>query len=549
MTNKKKMLIIEDREDQRLSLKNILESRGFEVYSAGNADEARQLAELHWDDLDVVILDMRLNDPNEPRTTGADIGIEFRKKKKTFPPESLIYSIENQIDYYRLALQLGAAAYLLKEVDNLLVVVQHAKVLALRRALNGENPKITAEVARIAVCSKSPSEAILTFCRRVLKPEFDSCLGAPFVILFTEGNTTRNCADNAGLPIGDSALYHTLQALAHGNGNLTDPFILETSKLEMATDQETALLHEKLNLAAFLPLSLSSNQRLSIGILHQEESKEVPVPTDNNALCKLLAQYLRPTMLENMMSIWSQWTELRATRTSTAKLCLSVGQEIKNSIETAELERLDDLADDLNDTGQLLIQLESRNWQDENDTLSVKEVVAAAWEWIVRDEGELTTKLDIQGDCSVRAQRSDLEIIISRLLQWFSYRSKATPVDVEPIIKIECAVSQGAATVLFEDNSYRLPQKLREDMFAPFTQAISIPFADIARTKPKVMGLDTEIAAKGHPNAGRYLPLYLAKMLVEGRYHGLLEDHSDEIKERSYGHRIILQLSGASKTA
>jgi predicted heme/steroid binding protein len=43
------------------------------------------------------------------------------------------------------------------------------------------------------------------------------------------------------------------------------------------------------------------------------------------------------------------------------------------------------------------------------------------------------------------------------------------------------------------------------------------------------------------PSAGRYLPLYVAKMLVEGRYHGLLEDHSDEIKEHNYGHRILMQ--------
>lgn len=547
MVTKKKVLIVEDHEPQRIALQDMLEGCGFEVYSAGNAADARQLAELHWDELDVLVLDMQLNDPNELRTTGAAIGIEFRKKKKSFPPESLIYSSKSEIDFYRLALQLGAAAYLLKEVDGKQVVLQHVRVLALRRALNGENPKIATEVAQIAVHSRSQSEAILTFCRRVLKPEFESCLGAPFVILFTEGDTTQNCADNAGLPTGSSAFYHTLQALAHGKGNLTEPFILETSELGKPPDQETALLYEKLNLAAFLPLSLSSNLSLSIGILHQEESEEVPVPEDEKGLCKVLAQYLRPTVLENIMSIWSLWTELRATRTSTAKLCLSVGQEIKDGLETGDMEQLEDLADDLNNTGQLLIQLDTRNWQDESDTISVKEVVVETWDWIGQSEGQLATKLDLQGDCTVQAQRSDLEIIVSRLLQWLLYRSKSTPLDVEPVIKIGCETTANGATVTFEDNSQRLPKKLRDDMFAPFTQAISTPFADIASAKPMAGGVAATTPANSHLNTGRYLPLYLAKMLVEGRYHGVLEDHSDEITERNYGHRILMQFPVVNK--
>jgi DNA-binding NarL/FixJ family response regulator len=548
MMTQKKILIIEDTRELQVSLKNKLETRGFEVYSAGTVAEARRLAELHWHELDVVVLDMELDDPNDPsdpKITGADIGIEFRKKKKSFPPESLIYSSKREIDYYRLALRLGAAAYLWKEEDGLLDVVRHVRVLALRRALNGENPKIAAEVSRIAVHSRSKSDAIVTFCRRVLKPEFESCLGVPFVILFTEGNTTLNCADNAGLPTDSNAFYHTLQALAHGRGNLTDPFILNTSGLGQPPNQETALLYNKLNLGAFLPLSLSSNLRLSIGILHQGESGE----TDERELCMVLAQYLRPTVLENIMSIWSQWTELRATRTSTAKLCLSVGQEINDGLESTDLEQLENLADDLNDTGQLLIQLDSRNWQDESDAISVNEVIITVWEWVAQSEKQPPPKLYLKGDCKMQAQRSDLEIIFSRLLQWFAFRSrpKTMPLDVARVINIECEETDSGPTVTFEDNSNRLPVKLRNDLFAPFTQAISTPFDDIKTVGPKIAEGGAETAEKSHLNTGRYLPLYLAKMLVEGRYHGLLEDHSDEIEKRSYGHRIVMQFPAVNK--
>ncbi len=537
MTTKKKVLIIEDQESQRESMKYVLEQCGFEVYTAGNVADARQMAETYWESSDVAVLDMRLNDPNEPQQTGADIGIEFRKKKKGFPPETLIYSAYVEIDYYRLALQLGAAAYLSKSEDTLRDVVAHVRVLALRRALNGENPRIAETIARIAMQSKSQPEAIKTFCLRVLKPEFDSCLGAPFLILFTEKDTTQNCAGSTGLPRGSSVFYHTLQALAHGKGNLTDPFVLEANELEAPSDQETALLYKRLNYAAFLPMSLSNDLRLSIGILQEQESDDGPKPTDAKGLCKVLAQYLRPTVLENIMSMWSQWSEVRATRTSTAKLCLSVGQEIKDGIETSELERLEELADDLNDTGQLLIQIEETNLQDEIQAVSVREIIETVWKLVGASEDETPTNLDLQGDCTARAQRNDLEIIFSRMLQWFAHRSKLRPLDVEPSISIKLETTANGASIAFEDNSYQLPKPLREDMFAPFTQAISTPFAGIVSS----VGIGAENAAQGHPRTGRYLPLYLAKVLVEGRYHGLLEDRSDEIMERGYGHRILMQ--------
>jgi hypothetical protein len=115
---------------------------------------------------------------------------------------------------------------------------------------------------------------------------------------------------------------------------------------------------------------------------------------------------------------------------------------------------------------------------------------------------------------------------------------------VEPGLKIECESNKDLVTITFEDNSHRLPQKLRDDLFAPFTQAISTPFAAIEGTRGTESGAETP--GGNRLNSGRYLPLYLAKMLVEGRYRGLLEDHSDEIKERSYGHRIVMQFPAAT---
>jgi DNA-binding NarL/FixJ family response regulator len=534
----KKVLVVEDLKIYFEPLTRELETAGFMVYVARNPAEARGLAEQYWEEFDVIVLDMDLNDANELLTTGADIGIEFRQRKDSFPPESLIYSVKNQINYYRLALKLGAAAYLLKEEVDVPVVVQHVRVLALRHALNGENPKVAAEVARIAARSRTQSEAILTFCRQVLKQEFEACLGTDFVILFTEENTTINCADNAGLPEKSDPFYHTLQALAHGKGNLTEPFILEARELDRPADPDTRRLHEKFDLAAFLPLSLSNDKKLSIGIL--PKGTGLDAAADAKALCTVLAQYLRPTVLENVISIWSQWTELHATRSSTAKLCLSVGQEIKDGLESEDMEQLlSDLANDLNDTGQYLTQLDNRGGREEEPPVSVSEVVESSWDLIRPEDGQPVPRLDLQGACAVRARSSDVAIIVSRLLQWFMYRSKNVPPGIEPAIRVRCEEADGGATVVFEDNSRRLPKKLREDLFAPFTQAISTPFADLT-----VRPASGEHDGKEPLTSGRYLPLYLAKMLVEGRYRGILEDHSDEITEMGYGHRILMHLPG-----
>jgi ActR/RegA family two-component response regulator len=553
----KKVLIIEDKEPQRMAIHESLAVRGFEVYSAGRVIEARQLAEEHWKELDVAVLDMRLEDPDEPNTTGADIGIEFRMAKNSFPPESLIYSAYAEIDYYRLALKLGVAVYLSKAEDTLLDVVRHVRVLALRRALNGENPVTADKVARIAAQSESRSEAIVKFCQEIMKPEFESCLGPPFVVLFSTGNHTQNCADNGGLPQGSSQFYHTLQALAHGKGNLTEPFILEVGELETPTDPDTEKLYEKLNLAAFIPLSISQEFRLSIGIL-QENEHQTPVPEDARALCKVLAQYLRPTVLENMLSIWSQWTELRTTRSSMAKACLFVGQELEDMLPTKDnggvsisedsLGRLRNLAADLNDTGQLLAHLESRRWNNKSEPVSLREVAEVTWGWITQAEERPERSFKVEGDCNFEADRGDLEIAISRLLQWFAQRRPLTPFDEEPLISVKCGEGDAGPTIIFEDRSQRLNKKLRADMFAPFTQAVPIPFErEAEHQESNETALETS-DTKRKP-VGRYLPLYLAKMLVEGRYHGTLEDRSDEddLKDLSYRHRIVMQFPRGAK--
>lgn len=550
--SRRKVLFIEDRQQDRRAFNEIMRVRGFEVYSASSIAEARELTFKHWDEIDVAVLDMRLElypdavgSAND--VTGADIGIEAKRNNTCFPPEIIVNSAYAELDYYRLALKLGAAAYLSKqEKGNIDDVVRHVKVLALRHALNGENPRTAKNIARVASQSQSPSDAIIRFCQEILKPEMETCLDVPFVVLFSEGDKTENCADNAGLPAGFNRLYHTLQALTHGKGNATNPFVLESHKLlaDDFGDEQTPGLREKLDGAAFLPLTISPGLKLSIGIMQEGE---LGTPEDALPLCKILAQYLRPTVLEDMLSIWSQWTKIRTLRYNTAKLCLFVGQELKDvlpyedgGLSPDSLIQLNNIAEDLSDTGELLTHIEKRQWKDQDvRPVSAREAIEEAWGSVALACGEPAGDFVIEGDCAVPVDRDDLEIITSRLLHWFAQRRSTRPFDVEPLVSVKCETTEGRPTITFEDTSYRLDERLRAEMFAPFTQAVPIPFVGFS-------GKNT--SGQEVKRIGRYLPLYVAKMLVEGRYLGVLEDRSDEISGHTYGNRIVMQFPPNDKT-
>ena len=73
--------------------------------------------------------------------------------------------------------------------------------------------------------------------------------------------------------------------------------------------------------------------------------------------------------------------------------------------------QLEDLANDLNNTGQYLVQLDTHNWQDDGEDILIRELVAEAWDYASPDEAAPKIEIEVTGDCVVHAQRSDLEIV------------------------------------------------------------------------------------------------------------------------------------------
>jgi hypothetical protein len=114
------------------------------------------------------------------------------------------------------------------------------------------------------------------------------------------------------------------------------------------------------------------------------------------------------------------------------------------------------------------------------------------------------------------------------VLQWLVQRRNQTPPDIKQQINVHCDESNALTSITFEDCSHRLPHKLREQLFMPFS------ISAIPQEGTKLSG------------PGLYLPLFLAKMLVEEKYGGWLDDRSDEISS-TLGHRLVMSFPSHKK--
>src|SRR5438270_5514368 len=160
-----------------------LKARGLDVYSAETVREARYLIAELGEKIDVALLDMKLEtDPDEPRTTGADLGLELKKRCISITPEFLIRSGYSEVAYLKSALELGAAAYMSKDTY-INDIIRHVRALMLRHYLKVENPNVVEELNRIAATTKNITDSIGSFCEHIIAPTFADCLGPPFILL------------------------------------------------------------------------------------------------------------------------------------------------------------------------------------------------------------------------------------------------------------------------------------------------------------------------------------------------------------------------------
>ena len=547
-----KVLVVEDEYPQRLAYKKALEKCGFEVVAPNNVKEVRRWANELDDELAVALLDMRLiepdyEDPNDPGLTGADLGLEIRRERKRAGKLSsqqfVICSAWPNIEYYKSAVQLGVAAYLLKDemigVEGLTRLVSHIRALYLRWAIETDCLGSTQLLQEIALTSGSQEESIVRFCQEIIAPRLKESLGTPFVILLTDNKGTKCCAGTLDIPQGYSRELDDIQVMTFVDFKGTDPFIVNSQESFWRERFNQDLL-SKLDGAAFIPLPIRE-MKLTIGIL-KDTSQENQFTEDVKELGKVIVQFFNPTLIELIIKLLSEFSErsgeLKGELKGLARLCSHVGQEqlsLLNGLKTGKVESVDELqslAKDLKTTGNLLDSL----FEGDLDAEDREEIQVPAFAASIQENLKLNLEdFQILGDCTLCATREDLYIIISRMLQWFERRGTETE-GGSARVTLRCLETTTQTQLIFEDQSRRLPKTARKRLFEPFSQGKV--FSPVRKESHPKMETD-ELP-------GRYLPLFLAGKLVEVRYKGKIEDRTDELKSElsgtdiGTGHRFVL---------
>ncbi|HXU36131.1 MAG TPA: response regulator [Blastocatellia bacterium] len=523
------ILVIEDSEAQREALLLSLEMRGFSVASAGTVQEARERFSELDGQIALMVIDMRLEDSSAPGITGADLAVEFCNTHPRRRPEFLILSAYSPVDYYKLAIELGVAAYLSKEVTNNKTLVRHIRSLLIRRNLSAENDSVSRRISTIAETSRWLSETSVRFCQEIVAPVLSAFLGAPFIIIINDGRQVQACIGESELLRCSNELYEQLDRLIHHNANSDSPYVLQTAAFRSPSVMVDKDLVARLDGAVFVPLAISNNLRLSLGILKSNQD----LAEDPKPLAEVLGHYLQRAVLDPLICALKYHVELKAKREAelVAQSCVVIGQEQQAILSQAlELEAVDPSSyffrrmiassEDLRDTGQILLMLERKNPAITRESLRMTEVIQIAREEL--EELLPEDKLSVTGDCIVSGFKEELVIATSRILHFFSRRMRETDHDVSLWISVKCAQTEEGSTVTFEDYSRRLPEQLRQRLFSPFAQG---PLFSSNFDQPEERGL--------------HLPLYLAKSLLELKHGGSLEDCSSELPGE-LGHRFVV---------
>jgi DNA-binding response OmpR family regulator/signal transduction histidine kinase len=555
----KTVLVVDDQQTIRDTLVKSLEWRGFNAKGASNINQAREIVEELGSNIDVAVLDMRLQDKEHLNLTGADLGQEVRNALR-LPPEFLIFSGFTEPAYLTAASRLGTAAYLVKGPVKPDELIRHIRALALRRALNTERKEVGEKIERIAEKAYSRSAAIQHLCRQVIEPELKACLGLPALMLLSDEKGTHTFGDDPRAAGGHNAAYQMIQDWTFTQINSDGPFILHSEHAQAAPDAQTGETIQRLEGGSFLRLYSAHNLRFSIGILPSEGGGDHDLPEDPGKLASILNTYLRTPVSEllNLLERVEAAIEKAKRRTllqHTSRFCLYVGQTqrdvLNEAVEQKELDsesqyfkKLKRLASDLIATGNEFSQLSDEGAQKSavaeavSVAAVVKQAVAEVEEQFFSDRLKLVVKGE---DFDLRIDRRDLLVAVLRVLQWMAQREEKTPEEAgEPVVEVEYLTANGRAEIHFLDRSRRLSVQLREHLFEPFSQA---PPARAQAVKEEEAQPTTEQTADELP--GLYMPLYLAKMLIEQRYHGRLEDRtgkSDKLEGR-HGHHFVIRFA------
>lgn len=542
-----RVLVLEDHGSTRRSLEIELKKRGFDVLAASEIAEARrEIREAR--PFEVAVLDMRLNEVDKTAQTGADLGLEMQQELPD-PPEFLIYSAHPKPEYFRKAFELQAAAYLEKP-EPTFKVAQHVVGLALRRRLHFRDDDSRSRISALAKSGGRRSEVILRFCNELLMPEIQAVIDLPAMLLLGEatrfelGEETRSefkvhpCDVEA--PFSSSPEdFKILFDLPSLRINYSEPTTLRPGDLAGLGERGSPFTATCMSV-----LPLAKYQEFTLLLLLKPPPAEPSRAGDTEGYSRTILRYCRQQVLSHIFELGSQLAlaadrqrlavdRQRTVLSCTASIFLKIGQEIlyrlqewnraQESSKKAHIEALETLACNLRDGGEILEDLGRDHPTASATPLSVRKLVEAVWNELT-EVGDGTATLEISGEANLIGDYESTYLALTELFGWLS--SQLEP-GKRQVLTVDFSESEGDAIIAIWCPGKRLPRAYRQHLF-------EASMADAAE----------------HLAPGSHLGLYLARVLLEVRSNGRLEDRSEEEESGYHFHlRIPNEPAETSRTA
>lgn len=570
--NAKRVFVLEDQPNQLETYVRLLKRRGFEVVGAKNREDVEQVLKSD-ESFDLLLLDMNLkDDPGllELNLYGSDIGELLVTKQAAWPPEVLVMTAySTRVDFWRKAFAVGATVFLEKRELSLEETINYVCIMLLRRAVSLRNPRCNEVIGEVLNRGGRERRVLEEFFQRLVVPEFDACLGLPFIMVLEYANAS---ADEAPAPpplAAEATLSEQLAELVVKASyyvqvhDVKEPFRLDEevfqpapllapnsasdvffstrlAELLRAEEQSDAAvaLTELLEDAAFIPLQLTPDVRLSLLLVKEKTHLETFEELYPLSLAKLMVKHsldsLRMTLTNLIERLKNEQKIKQMQLQELARFCEYVGAETKRITfgveaerfvpeENTSFQRLNLLADELSEAGEFLNNLSQENSYPSR-RLMLRQVVQQAWDGLAQGGPGPSVALSFHGDCqaTVLAAEEELHFFFSRLLHWLVSFYEGD-FDVTPQVSVACRLEGSQIEIALESESVRLHKILRDSLFVPMTQRID--YDQVWEGKgPKLL-----------------FSLYLAKSLLERRYQGSLADSSDELPGE-LGHKLVIRM-------
>lgn len=541
MTDIKPLIFIqEDYETQRLAYEHSLLRRGFRVCAAGTVDEGIMLARELAGQVDVAVLDMKMdNDAVARGRTGVDVGRTLIEDRRSPAPQFLFYTAYDETSYYAAAVELGAAAYLRKSGADNMDLMRHVRTLAVASLLSSPRHAASWPEVTIANLKTSLIDALIYTCSEFLGPTLERWLGVE-CCLFVR-HQKQYIPVSAGLTAtGEAHDYLVLDSLIQSSP--TGCYISNDDVHNLSGRSPVGRLFDQVSTFTAIEIATVGELKVLAAFGRNPASPRPEIISSRAEYIGPLAlRYIRPAVearlsaLRDLIALKTQQLEISRTQLrGIAGVADTTAQRLSDTLSlvegqpthaayvqeqwrlVAELRELSatlatTFRDDAHDAGGKRCEMSEVI----TDVLSEGEKRG----FLLRDLFRVSWSLP---GAPVLLGRSQLYRVLRSLFTWLCNRALETPlprpIGMSALLQVVAGVTFVILTL--EDQSPTLPPESLESLFQPYAHPVSYPLRDgtvergvldlfLAHFLVQHAGGHLHVTPRGEPQTGHHVSITL----------------------------------------